>query len=341
MNIKYFQKITIFILLLFTAEVLADKNYTTSQIAKQYSSSVVTIVALDENDQPMSLGSAFIINDDGDVATNYHVLEGSTKAILKTTNGDKGIILNVKSYSLELDLIIAETTLKNIKPVSLGDSDVISIGEDIVAIGNPAGLEGSISKGIISGIRNIDSYKYIQITAPISPGSSGGPVFKLSGKVIGIATACLEFGQSLNFAMPINYLNSMKIERKKLSSLPKKLNNRYLKKENSYLQLVDIHYEYNSDYFKEHLFRIFFSIKNSSYYSINNILLFFVYKNFSGEVISYSSKKYTDSILPQLAQQFSHNHQVRYFKNGEIEIRILDYEINRAPESSPADLLFK
>ena len=79
---------------------------------------------------------------------------------------------------------MATTTLRNTTPLPFGDSDTVTVGEDIVAIGNPAGLEGTVSRGIVSGIRKAKDMQWIQITAPISPGSSGGPVFNLNGRVI-------------------------------------------------------------------------------------------------------------------------------------------------------------
>jgi len=302
------------------------------------------IIALDNNEQPLALGSAFIINDKFHIATNYHILKGSKKAIIKTTNGDKAHIKNIISYSIALDLLIAETSLTNINPVSCGDSDVISVGEDIVAIGNPAGLEGSISKGIISGIRQINDFNdfnVIQITAPISPGSSGGPVFNLKGKVIGIATAYLDYGQSLNFAMPVNYLRELKKNNISLNKLPNNTNDKHLNKDNSLVQIFDVHYDFDCCGVRSNnLDRIDFGIRNISNYPINNIVLFFVFYNSKSEIISYSSEKLTTIILPQLALQFSHSHYVKYFRNGDVEIRILDYEIDRTKGFSPADLLF-
>jgi S1-C subfamily serine protease len=216
MNIRNISIVAILILLV---SGLSYAQLTTSQIVKKYSPSVVTIVALDQNDQPLSLGSGFFINTEGDIATNHHVLEGSAKAIIKTMDGRKGEILEIINDDPELDLLIAKTSIKNINPIPFGDSDTITIGEEIIAIGNPAGLEGTVSNGIVSGIRKSEGFKLIQITAPISPGSSGGPVFNSTGKVIGVATAYLDIGQNLNFAMPVNYLKSLKPSSMKLSSL--------------------------------------------------------------------------------------------------------------------------
>src|SRR3972149_893719 len=175
--------LTVISILLLTDYVYAD--ITVSQIVKQYSTSVAKIVVLDEKDQQISLGSGFFINENGDVATNHHVLEGGTKALIKTTDGKEGEILEIINDDPGLDLLIAKTSLKSTIPVVLGDSDTITIGQEIIAIGNPAGLEGTVSNGIIGGIRNEGNFKYIQITAPIPQGSSGCPIIDKTGNVIG------------------------------------------------------------------------------------------------------------------------------------------------------------
>lgn len=209
------------ILILFLRTTAALAELPTSKIVKEYADSVVTIIALDENDQPVALGSGFFISKDGEIATNHHVLENGVKAIIKTPHGKKGEILKIIKDNPNIDMLIAKTTLKNTKPIPLGDSDSAITGEDIIAIGNPEGLENTVSKGIISGIRNAGDTKFFQITAPISPGSSGGPILNSAGKVIGIATAYLETGQNLNFALPINYLKTLKSTSLRLGSLPK------------------------------------------------------------------------------------------------------------------------
>jgi len=212
--------LTSIILLLFFSS-FAYAKITPSGIFKQYSTSVVTIVTLDKNGHPLSLGSGFFINEEGNVVTNHHLLEGGAKAIIKIAGGERGEIVEIINDDPKLDLLIARTTLKNTNPVPLGDSDMIAVGEEVIAIGNPAGLEGSVSSGIVSGVRKIEGFKLIQITAPISPGSSGGPVFNTMGQVIGIATSYLDVGQNLNFAMPVNYLKSLKPSKIQISSLPK------------------------------------------------------------------------------------------------------------------------
>jgi hypothetical protein len=356
----YLKNIFLTALLITLLPIMSYAELTTAEIAKNSLPSVVTIIALDENDQPLGLGSGFFINRDGDVATNHHVLEGSSKAIIKTLQGDKGNVLEIIKADPELDLLVAKTSLKNTKPLPLGDSDTVIVGEDIIAIGNSAGSEGTVSKGITSGIGKADDYKFFQITAPISPGNSGGPVFNLSGKVIAVATAGHAEGQYLNFAVPINYIMELAKKKILLGFLPRKSRADSFFKDYSLVQIFDVHKTYNNDYLK-----LNFTVKNDSRYAIGNIKLFFIYKNHKGKVISYAAKKMNDFILPQLAQQYKHVHRVKYlstwvdktgnpvsfepekvmsgeiqYAEGNVDIRILDYEIDRTA-SSPADLLFK
>jgi len=192
----------------------------------------------------------------------------------------------------------------------------------------------------------------IQITAPISPGSSGGPVFNKSGRVIGIATAYLDIGQNLNFAMPINYLKSLKSNKIKLGSLPKIVPKAGSVQTNVELvKIFDARLMFQRGRQSVEV-TIDFAIRNSHKYPIKNIKLLFIYKNSKKEIITYSAREIDDIILPQLALQFSHKHFVKYFCDekavwdsfedsfcGGAEIRILDYQIDR--RSSPIDILFK
>jgi hypothetical protein len=92
---------------------------------------------------------------------------------------------------------------------TLGNSDAVEVGDPVYAVGNPQGLEGTFSQGIVSSIRQVGSDKLLQITAPISPGSSGGPVLNLRGEVVGVSVATFSGGQNLNFAIPSNYLKAL------------------------------------------------------------------------------------------------------------------------------------
>jgi hypothetical protein len=175
----------------------------------------------DANYQPVSLGSGIFVRD-GIVATNFHVVEdsfgGYAKEIGKKAkyqiSGTVGIDRNVDLVLLAIEGVKAPS-------LPLGDSETVQIGDEIYAVGNPLGLEGTFSKGIISGIRKVGSIKLFQITAPISPGSSGGAILNSSGQVIGVSVATFREGQNLNFAIPVSYLSSLLHKPTDITSLQK------------------------------------------------------------------------------------------------------------------------
>jgi tetratricopeptide (TPR) repeat protein len=178
-------------------------------IAKKGIAATVTIIALDADNDPFQFGSGFVFNNEM-VATNFHVIEGC-KSVLITTSLD-----TVAYYSNELinfdknnDIAILKVNSLSIMPLSLS-KDTVEIGDAIYVVGNPEGLESTFSEGIVSSIRKYDDNKLIQITAPISHGSSGGPVINEKGEVIGISVATLKEGQNLNFAVPVEYLIKIK-----------------------------------------------------------------------------------------------------------------------------------
>lgn len=182
---------------------------TAQTIAKQAFGSTVLIVMEDANGQPLSLGSGFFVRD-GEIASNLHVVEGAVRGYAKSVGyKTKHNIEGITRVDVERDLVVLEVSGAKAVPLSLGDSDAVEVGETVYAIGNPRGLEGTLSQGIVSGIRNVGSDKLLQITAPISPGSSGGPVLNSSGEVIGISVATFRGGQNLNFAIPSNYLKAL------------------------------------------------------------------------------------------------------------------------------------
>ena len=120
------------------------------------------------------------------------------------------------------DLVLLKISASQTASLSLGDSDKVEVGDSVFAIGNPQGLEGTFSQGIVSSIREIGSDKLLQITAPISPGSSGGPVLNSEGEVIGVSVATFRDGQNLNFAIPSNYLNALILKADTLTPLASK-----------------------------------------------------------------------------------------------------------------------
>lgn len=191
---------------------------TISQIAEENGKAVVLIATAKESDGALSLGSGFIVNSKGVIITNYHVIQGAYPALVKLTNGDIYDDISIVDTDERKDIAIIKIKGWNLPTVKLGNSDAIKVGEKIVVIGNPQGLENTVTDGLISAKRDTEAgYKLHQISAPISPGSSGSPVFNMRGEVLGIATSSIIDGQNLNFSVPINYAHGMISENIKMS----------------------------------------------------------------------------------------------------------------------------
>ena len=180
-------------------------------VFKQVSPSVVVIYTFDKSGKPISQGSGFFINGKGDVITNRHVIQGAYSAQIKTI-GEKTYTVDKMLADDSLgDLVRLSTSTPpgEVRPVILSKK-VPETGEQIVVIGSPKGLEYSISDGIVSAVRNISGIgAVLQITAPISPGSSGSPVLNMQGEVVGVATSQVVEGQNLNFAMPCERITKL------------------------------------------------------------------------------------------------------------------------------------
>ena len=189
---------------------------TSREIAEIALGSTVHLATI--NTKGGSTGSGFFVGSN-QIATNYHVIEailnegalGGAKLVGKD---EVYAIEDIVSFDKEKDLAIIKVrevkgTGIDVPALRLGDSDAVQIGDKVYVAGNPEGLEGTFSDGIISAIRGNSTDKIFQMTAPISPGSSGGPVLNNSGKVIGISVGGMKHGQNLNFAIPVNYLKQL------------------------------------------------------------------------------------------------------------------------------------
>lgn len=325
--------ITLVVLILFISLLGLQSVYATTNISAALDK-VVMIISMDDNYQPIGIGSGFIIGNNGEIATNYHVVEGASSAIAKFVNQEeKYSIENIVQRNTAYDIAILQINTKS-TPISLGDDEVSSIGERIYAIGNPEGLEGTVSEGIISGFRKIDNnFRIMQITAPISPGSSGGPVINQNGQVIGIASASIIEGQNLNFAIPVTKLKEVLSNPKinvpfKQANLPldkdSKMTQHY--KDNNLVNVFNITIEGRS----RNTGNIIFSVRNNLRRDIKNIKFIISWKSGSGEIVHFSPVLVED-IIPSLQTKLVYKNHLegvgglpfRY----EAEVRIIDYEI--------------
>ena len=179
---------------------------TAAQIARDAFPSVVLLMLEDAKGQPFKLGSGFFVAKDT-IATNFHVIDGAAAGYAKIVGQPtKFTIVGIVAMDPLHDLALLQLANSSAAPLPIADKLGINIGDAIYAIGNPIGLEGTFSQGIVSGVRALGPDRILQITAPISPGSSGGPVLDQTGTVVGVSVMSVVSGQNLNFAIPAEYV---------------------------------------------------------------------------------------------------------------------------------------
>ncbi len=176
---------------------------------KSSSEPVVTILTYDQSGHFLGFGSGFFVNDEGYAVTSRHVLYGAGKAVVVLRQKEFLAVESVVDEDLFRDVAVIKIKATNTPYLRLGNSDTIKIGNEVYSIGTPIGLQSTVSKGIVSQIREVLGLKIFQIDAPISSGSSGGPLLDRRFRVVGIVTAYMREGQNLNFAIPINYVRMM------------------------------------------------------------------------------------------------------------------------------------
>lgn len=183
---------------------------TAGEIYKKSSPAVVLIELYDPKGEVSKRGSGFLVSAEGAILTNYHVIAHSKQATVRLANEDAYDTVEVLDIDKRKDIALVKIKAIGLPYLALGRSSTVEVGDTVFALSNPLGVfQNTLSQGIVSGIRQGDGYRYLQISAPISHGSSGGPVFNAKGEVIGIAVASLEEGQNLNFAVPIDYAKGM------------------------------------------------------------------------------------------------------------------------------------
>jgi S1-C subfamily serine protease len=186
----------------------------TASVANQQADAVVEITAKDQAGKSFARGSGFLVRSDGVLVTNEHIIDGAASASVELSNGDTFDDVVLLDSDKRRDLVILKVKALNTPTSKLGDSDLLVVGQHVIAIGNPEGLTRSVSDGIVSAIRQHEGIggKVIQTTAPISPGSSGGLLLNDSGEVIGVTAFGALEGQNLNLAVPINYVKPMLLD---------------------------------------------------------------------------------------------------------------------------------
>ena len=184
-----------------------------ADLVKKSSEAVVLITISDSSGRETALGSGFLVTADGEIVTNYHVIKDAHSAIVKLSNGAFFPVNGVLASDAEKDLAILKVNGKNLPFLTIGDLSRVQVGEHVVAIGSPLGLEGTVSDGVVSAVREVAGKKWIQTTAPASHGNSGGPLLDMNNNVVGVIALGVnpEVGQNLNFAVPCDEVASLLI----------------------------------------------------------------------------------------------------------------------------------
>ncbi len=211
-NYSELQSITSLILVLvgFLLGCVSEKQNLATVIGKS-KDAIGLITAYNCSDSVAGQGTGFFIAKN-QLVTNKHVLKTACRADVKLPSGKTYPITFVTADSDSIDLVVVEVdSQETVFPFLISAKYLINEGEQIVVVGGPLGLEGTVSQGIVSSIRSFSSYgRIIQMTAAISPGSSGSPVMNMDGDVVGIATMYLKQGQNLNFAIPITVISQLR-----------------------------------------------------------------------------------------------------------------------------------
>jgi S1-C subfamily serine protease len=178
----------------------ARESLSVEELVKLKSPSVVLLQVFNQYGQMTGTGSGFVAGPDGTVITNYHMIRGAYSEKAKFPDGPAAEVLGVLGYSPTDDLAAIRLSASSVGPLELGDSDGVEVGDRVVAIGSPLGLQNTVSDGLVSAKRS----GRIQTSAAISHGSSGGPLFNQQGQVIGVVASLMPDGENLNFVVPIN-----------------------------------------------------------------------------------------------------------------------------------------
>ncbi len=191
---------------------------TPGEIARNTFPSVVLLVL--EGTSGISQASGFFVSDNV-VATNFHVIEHAARGYAKIVGGeDKYAIEGYVAIDEEMDVALLKIAAVGALYLSLGDDSQVEVGDKVYAVGNPRGIEGALSEGIVNSVQQKGNDRVFLLQAPISPGSSGGPVLNIKGEVIGIAVGFLEGGQNLNIAVPVSYLRPLMANMQPAKPLP-------------------------------------------------------------------------------------------------------------------------
>ncbi len=193
------------------AQPKKDKTPSVEKLAADAKDAIAVIVYTGRDGKQQGLGTGFVISEDGLIATNYHVIGEARPITVQLADGSKHEATAVHASDRKLDLAIVKIDAKRkLKTLPLGDSTALKVGQAIVAIGHPQGLEYSVVAGVLSGTRDVEGVNMLQLAIPIEQGNSGGPVLDADGRVVGIVTMKSLVTANLGFAVPVHALKQIR-----------------------------------------------------------------------------------------------------------------------------------
>ena len=182
---------------------------TVESIARRVRDSIVTIRFLGRSGSDQGLGTGFVIAADGLIATNFHCIGEARPVSVEFSDGTRHDVTQIHASDRAADLAIVRIARQGLVPLPLGVAGTLDDGQEVVAVGNPHGLERSVVAGRVSGQREIEGRAMIQLAIPIEPGNSGGPLLDMEGKVQGILTMKSLVTPFLGFAVGVDQLQSL------------------------------------------------------------------------------------------------------------------------------------
>lgn len=180
-----------------------------AELAARVHDSTVVISVAGRDGERSSLGSGFVIDKHGLIATNLHVIGEARPIFVSLADGRRLEATEIHATDRAMDLAVIRVKADDLKPLELGDSDALKQGQEVVAVGNPRGLEHSVVSGVVSAIRVMDGRPMLQLAMPIEQGNSGGPVLDRQGRVQGIVTMKSVVTENLGFALAVNALKPL------------------------------------------------------------------------------------------------------------------------------------
>ncbi|REK19623.1 MAG: hypothetical protein DWQ37_00745 [Planctomycetota bacterium] len=190
-------------------KVALPPTLSVEDLTEKVARSIVVISPSGRDGRRSGVGTGFVISSDGLIATNFHVIGEGRALRVQLADGRQVDATAVHASDRALDLAVLRVDEKDLPALELGDSDKVRQGESIIALGNPQGLENSVVSGVVSGVREMDGRKMIQMAIPIEPGNSGGPVVDAEGRVQGIVTMKSVVTPNLGFALAINLIKPL------------------------------------------------------------------------------------------------------------------------------------